>query len=110
MLALDQLAEDRPRRVEIWDKAARAAVGVVLVRHRGRVYAMGSRCSHFGGPLDEGWVQNGGLVCPWHGSRYSLGTSRVLDGQSTVPQPRYRVRLRDGLGVVARVPEPATRR
>jgi nitrite reductase/ring-hydroxylating ferredoxin subunit/hemerythrin superfamily protein len=106
VLALDQLVEDQPRRVEIWDEAARAAVGVVLVRHRGRVHAMGSRCSHFGGPLDEGWVHDGGLVCPWHGSRYCLATGRVLDGPSTVPQPRYDVRLRDGAVEVARVPEP----
>ncbi len=106
VLAIDQLAEDRPRRVEIWDEAARAAVGVVLVRHRGRVHAMGSRCSHFGGPLDEGWVQDGGLVCPWHGSRFCLATGRVLDGPSTAPQPRYDVRLRRGVVEIARVPEP----
>ncbi len=106
VLALDQLVEDRARRVEIWDEAARAAQGVVLVRHRGRIHAMGSRCSHFGGPLDEGWVQDGGLVCPWHGSRFCLATGRVLDGPATAPQPRYRVRLRAGVIEIARVPEP----
>lgn len=100
------LEEDRPRRVEIWDEAARAAVGVVLVRHGGRVHAMGSRCSHMGGPLDEGWVQRGGLVCPWHGSRYCLATGRVLDGPSTAPQPRYETRISDGQIEVQRVPEP----
>jgi nitrite reductase/ring-hydroxylating ferredoxin subunit/uncharacterized membrane protein/hemerythrin superfamily protein len=106
VLALDQLEEDRPRRVEVWDEAARAAVGVVLVRHRGRVHALGARCTHFGGPLDEGWVRDGGLVCPWHGSRYCLRTGRVLDGPSTAPQPRYRARVRAAVVEVARVPEP----
>ncbi|MBM3606635.1 MAG: Rieske 2Fe-2S domain-containing protein [Alphaproteobacteria bacterium] len=106
VIALAALEEDRPQRVEIWDEAARARIGIVLVRHRGRVHAMGSRCSHMGGPLDEGWVQDGGLVCPWHGSRYCLATGRVLDGPSTAPQPRYQVRVRDGQVEVKRVPEP----
>ena len=104
--ALAELEEDRPRRVAVWDPAARAEVGIALVRHRGRVHAMGSRCSHMGGPLDEGWVERGGLVCPWHGSRYCLATGRVLDGPSTAPQPRHDVRVRDGRVEVRRVPEP----
>lgn len=106
VLAADRLEEDRPQRVEVWDAAARAHVGVVLVRHRGRVHAMGSRCSHMGGPLDEGWVQDGGLVCPWHGSRYCLATGDALDGPSTAPQPPYDVRIRDGQVEIRRVPEP----
>ncbi|WP_299819686.1 DUF2231 domain-containing protein [uncultured Jannaschia sp.] len=106
VLPLDALEEDRPRRVEVWDEAARAGIGVALVRHRGRVHAMGSRCSHMGGPLDEGWVQDGGLVCPWHGSRFCLRDGRVLDGPSTAPQPRYDARVRGGQVEIRRVPEP----
>lgn len=100
------LQEDRPHRVEVWDPIARASIGIALVRHNGRVHAMGSRCSHMGGPLDEGWVEDGGLVCPWHGSRYCLTTGRPLDGPSTAPQPRYETRVRDGRIELRRVPEP----
>ena len=106
VVALADLKEDRPRRVEIDDAAAGAAVGVVVVRHRGEVHALGSRCSHLGGPLDEGWVFDGGLVCPWHGSRYCQRSGRPLDGPSTIPQPRYAVRVREGMVEVRRVPEP----
>lgn len=106
VVPLDELDEGRPRRVEVWDEPARRSVGIAIVRHRGAVYALGARCSHFGGPLDEGWVQDGGLVCPWHGSRFCLRTGRVLGGPSTAPQPRYRARIRAGVVEVARVPEP----
>ncbi|WP_410218436.1 Rieske 2Fe-2S domain-containing protein [Paracoccus sp. (in: a-proteobacteria)] len=104
--ALAALEEDRPRRAEVWDETARAMIGIALVRHGGRVHTVGSRCSHMGGPLDEGWVQEGGLVCPWHGSRYCLATGRVLDGPSIAPQPRYDARIRDGQVKVKRVSEP----
>lgn len=106
VMPLDTLQEDRPRRVEVWDEAARAPIGVVLVLHRGRVHALGARCSHMGGPLDEGWVQNGGLVCPWHGSRYCLKHGGVMDGPSTAPQPRYETRIVQGVVELRRVPEP----
>ena len=106
VLALSELEEDRPRRVDVWDENVRQDVGVVLVRHRGRVRAMGARCSHMGGPLDEGWVLGGALVCPWHGSRYDLETGWPTGGPSTCPQPRYEVRLRDGVVEIRREQEP----
>lgn len=103
---LDDLAEDRPRRVEVWDEEARAAIGIALVRHRGRVHALGARCSHMGGPLADGWVLGGGIVCPWHGSRYCLRTGHVINGPSTAPQPLYEVRVADGVVAVRRVQDP----
>ena len=69
VLPLAELEENRPRRVELRDENARQDIGIVLVRRGGRVHAMGARCSHLGGPLDQGWVLGNALVCPWHGSR-----------------------------------------
>lgn len=97
VLPLAELEEDRPRRVDLWDAQRRRQVGVALVLHRGRVHALGARCSHRGGPLDQGWVLEGQLVCPWHGSRYDLRSGCPSAGPSTAPQPRYAVRLRDGM-------------
>lgn len=95
------LAEGLPRLVEV------DGVRIVLVRHKGRVHALGDRCSHFGGPLSEGWVFGDGLVCPWHGSRYCLSTGRPLDGPATSVQPRFEVRVTRGMIEVRR---PETRR
>lgn len=106
VLPLAELEENRPRRVEVWDENTRQTIGVVLVRHKGRVQAMGARCSHMGGPLDQGWVLGGALVCPWHGSRYDLETGWPSSGPSTCPQPRYQVRLRDGIIEIRREQEP----
>jgi len=103
---LAELREGRPLRVELWDETARQAIGIVLVRHGGRVHAMGARCSHMGGPLDQGWVLGSALVCPWHGSRYELETGRPTSGPSTCPQPRYEVRIRDGVVEIRREQEP----
>jgi nitrite reductase/ring-hydroxylating ferredoxin subunit/uncharacterized membrane protein/hemerythrin superfamily protein len=101
-----ELVEDRPQRVEVRDEDTRQDIGVALVKHQGRVHAIGARCSHLGGPLDQGWVLNGALVCPWHGSRYDLKSGWPTSGPSTCPQPRYEVRLRDGMVEIRRDQEP----
>ena len=103
---LADLAEDKPHRVAVWDDVARSDIGIVLVRRGERVHAMGARCAHAGGPLDEGWVLNGSLVCPWHGSRFDLETGQPTAGPTTCPQPRYEVRLQDGVVELRREQEP----
>ncbi len=100
--SLCELADNVPHRAAVWDEVARREIGIVLVRRGARVHAMGARCSHAGGPLDQGWVLDGTLVCPWHGSRYDLETGQpAAGGPSTCPQPRYEVRV-DGDSVELR--------
>ena len=104
--AFAELGEKKPHRVAVWDEVARQEIGIVLLRQGDQVYAMGAKCSHAGGPLDEGWVLDGALVCPWHGSRYNLENGQPTSGPSTCPQPRYEVRLRDGTVEIRREQEP----
>lgn len=39
-------------------------------------------CPHLGGPLDEAGVEDGSIVCPWHGFRFDLRTGRGMGGCS----------------------------
>lgn len=66
---------------------------VVLTRRGGKVSAMGAVCSHYGGPLEEGEIQDDCLVCPWHGSAFRLSDGSVARGPATSPQLSYGVRL-----------------
>lgn len=47
---------------------------VCLSRFRGKYGAISNRCPHQGGPLGEGSVENGYVVCPWHGYEYDPHT------------------------------------
>jgi nitrite reductase/ring-hydroxylating ferredoxin subunit/uncharacterized membrane protein len=69
---------------------------VLLVRQHGRVSAMVHSCSHLGGPLSEGTLKDGSVVCPWHGSEFALDDGRVLNGPATHNQPEFEVREREG--------------
>lgn len=69
---------------------------IMVARQHGRIYALAQNCSHLGGPLSEGALEEGSVVCPWHGSRFDLATGRALDGPTAYPQPCLETRVRDG--------------
>jgi nitrite reductase/ring-hydroxylating ferredoxin subunit len=84
------LAEGTMRRVRKDD------VDVLLARRQGRVCALAHPCAHMGGPLSEGTLKEGSVVCPWHGSEFALDDGHVINGPATVPQPCFEARERDG--------------
>lgn len=70
----------------------------VLLHRRGtELLAIGSRCTHAGGPLQDGRIDDACTVtCPWHTSVFSLRTGEVIHGPASVPQPSYEARFTDG--------------
>lgn len=40
----------------------------------GRPWALDNGCPHRGGPLGEGHVEHGKIVCPWHQWEFDLAT------------------------------------
>jgi nitrite reductase/ring-hydroxylating ferredoxin subunit/uncharacterized membrane protein len=84
------LAEGTMRRARSGD------VDVLLVRQHGRVCALAHSCAHMAGPLSEGTLKEGSVVCPWHGSEFSLDDGHVINGPATQPQPCFDVREQGG--------------
>ncbi len=77
----------------------RARVGdadVLLARQHGRVCALVHSCTHMGGPLSEGTLKDGSVVCPWHASEFALDDGAVLNGPATQNQPCPDVREVNG--------------
>jgi nitrite reductase/ring-hydroxylating ferredoxin subunit/uncharacterized membrane protein len=69
---------------------------LLLVRQDGRLCALAHSCAHMGGPLSEGTLKKGSVVCPWHGSEFALDDGRVINGPATQNQPCLKVRERAG--------------
>jgi nitrite reductase/ring-hydroxylating ferredoxin subunit/uncharacterized membrane protein len=77
-------------------RARKDDTDVLLVRQRGRLCALAHSCSHLGGPLSEGTLKDGSVVCPWHQSEFALDDGHVINGPATHNQPVFDVRERDG--------------
>lgn len=97
---LDELPDDRPFAVTL------SGERVAVCRTDAGVTAVSGICQHQNGPLTEGRLRNGCLVCPWHGYEY-----RPEDGCSPEPFteriPTFRVRVRSGQVWVHPQPSPA---
>jgi nitrite reductase/ring-hydroxylating ferredoxin subunit len=60
--------------------AGRYAVG----NANGELFAVTRRCRHLGADLANGKVDDGCLVCPWHGAAYDVATGRMTRGPQGV--------------------------
>ncbi|HYK92968.1 MAG TPA: Rieske 2Fe-2S domain-containing protein [Thermoplasmata archaeon] len=62
----------------------------------GQLYAIDAKCTHVGGPLDKGAVQEFVVNCPWHGSHFDVRTGEVRRGPAIKPVRSYPVRVEGG--------------
>jgi 3-phenylpropionate/trans-cinnamate dioxygenase ferredoxin reductase subunit len=51
---------------------------VLLARHDGKLYALDAKCTHYGGPLDQGLIVDCTLRCPWHHARFDLRSGAAV--------------------------------
>lgn len=100
---LAELKEDQPTLAHVGE------MDVVLVREGAIVHAFAAHCTHQGGPLHEGHVENGCLVCPWHATRFHLDDGQVAQGPAVFAQPKYECRVVEGMVEVRahRIEQPA---
>lgn len=49
---------------------------ICIANHDGAYTAFDSICPHKGGPLSEGSIEDGNLVCPWHGWKFALASGQ----------------------------------
>src|SRR3954449_7121049 len=83
---------------------------VLLARHGDEFFAIGSSCSHYGGPLADGLVVADIVRCPWHHARFSLRTGEAVAAPAFNPVSCWRVQKRDGKAWVREKIEPTEQR
>jgi len=79
---------------------------VAVYRYDGLVSAISSVCQHQNGPLGEGRIVNGCVVCPWHGYEYDPATG-AAPPPFTEKVPTFDVRVSAGRVLVHPLPHPA---
>ncbi|SNS26570.1 Rieske 2Fe-2S domain-containing protein [Actinomadura mexicana] len=101
VLAASELAEGEHRTADA------DGVRILLYRTGTKLHAVAATCTHLGGPLGEGTIENDCVTCPWHGSTFRLEDGGIERGPATSPQPSYETRIQDGR-IEVRVPPPGT--
>ena len=77
------------------DEAKEFTVGgkIICVANVAGVYAaVDNMCSHRGGPLGQGVIVDGKLICPWHGWQYDVTTGIPAQNES-LPVTVFRLKI-----------------
>lgn len=86
---VSQIPEQRARVV------CAAGERLAVFKYDGRVSAISNVCQHQNGPLGEGKIVGGCVVCPWHGYEYRPDTG-AAPPPFTEAVPTFRVRVVNG--------------
>ncbi len=70
-LTKDKLQERKLVRADVKGRS------IVLTMISGKVYAMDSVCSHEGGPLEDGMLEDYNLICPWHQGIFDVRNAKA---------------------------------
>ena len=96
---VNDIAESRARTVCL------SGERVAVFKYGGRVSAVSNVCRHQNGPIGDGRIVDGCIVCPWHGYEY-----RPADGCAPPPftekLPTFAVKVVDGRVLVDPTPHP----
>ena len=82
--------DGRPEVFELEDRH------IAVYRLDGAYYAIEDICTHDGGPLAEGEVEEDVVICPRHGARFSIRTGAALSFPAVTPVETYPVRIEEG--------------
>jgi 3-phenylpropionate/trans-cinnamate dioxygenase ferredoxin subunit len=66
---------------------------VVLFRVGGRFYCLDDVCTHDGGPLGEGRLEDHTIACPRHGAKFDIRDGRALTMPATKPTAVHEVKI-----------------
>lgn len=70
---------------------------VAVFNLEGALYAIEDVCTHDGGQLTGGTVEDGIIVCPRHGARFCIRTGEALTAPAYEPTAALPVRVEDGM-------------
>ena len=66
---------------------------VVIGNVGGKLFAIANKCTHRGGPLNEGELEGNTVACPWHGGQFDITTGKVLAPPPMKDEASFDVRI-----------------
>jgi len=69
---------------------------VVAAKVKGQIYAVSGKCTHWGAPMGQGYLDGFELLCPWHIAPFDLRNGASLQGPGVAPLLSFPVSIRNG--------------
>lgn len=69
---------------------------VVLLKVGGEFFALDDVCTHDGGPLSDGKLEDHTIACPRHGAKFDIRTGAALTMPATQATRSHEVKVENG--------------
>lgn len=69
---------------------------IIVAKVKGKFYAAGSKCPHYGAPLPKGLLFDDQIFCPWHNASFSVIDGFVSQGPTVDGLPTYPIHENKG--------------
>lgn len=66
---------------------------IVVLHAAGSYYALDDVCTHDGGPLSDGVLEDHTIACPRHGAKFDIRDGRALTMPATQPTVAHEVKV-----------------
>ncbi|HSP86631.1 MAG TPA: FAD-dependent oxidoreductase [Ignavibacteriaceae bacterium] len=77
---------------------------ILLTKIDGNYFALGAKCTHYSGPLAEGVLNNGIIMCPWHHACFDAKTGDMYNPPARDSLPKYETKI-IGEDVIVMLPD-----
>ena len=88
---VEEIFTGKPVRIEV------DGTGIAVFKLGQDFYAIEDICTHDGGQLTGGCVENDEVICPRHGARFSIKTGAALSAPAYEPTAVFPVRIENGI-------------
>jgi nitrite reductase/ring-hydroxylating ferredoxin subunit len=68
---------------------------VLVARFGPEFFAIGAKCTHYGGPLNQGLMLGDSVRCPWHHACFNLRTGEAIGAPSLNDTSCWKIEKRD---------------
>lgn len=58
---------------------------IVAAKINGTIHAVSGKCTHWGAPMGQGYLDGYEVLCPWHIAPFDIRTGRSLQGPGVAP-------------------------
>lgn len=65
-------------RMKVVDLGGDEGGKVLLVKQKGKISALGTKCTHYGAPLVNGHLGDGRIRCQWHGACFNIANGMYV--------------------------------
>jgi 3-phenylpropionate/trans-cinnamate dioxygenase ferredoxin subunit len=87
----EEMSPGKPVHIDI------EGTGIAIFKLDQAFYAIEDVCTHDGGKLTGGCVENDEIICPRHGAHFSIRTGAALSAPAYEPAATFPVRVENGM-------------